>query len=339
MARSSGLTLADIADADNLLRAVESAVRGARRTPAVENYLKSLPHELHRLQRGVLAETVAVGECTEFLIYDPKPRVISAPIFGERVLHHAVMQHVAPILERTLVKDTYACLRGRGSLAAVLRAQQHSRRFRWYAQLDIRQYFPSVDHEVLLAMLQRRFRDAGVRRLLERIVRAGGTAGRGLPIGSLCSQHFANAYLGPVDRIILEGTAARGMVRYMDDFVFWCDDRPQIVEGLRRVREVVVEQLHLQLRDEPIINRSEHGPSFCGFRIFPGILRVLPRRKRRYIEARRRWEQRFVDGLISSLELQRGYDAAAGILAHADTRAWRQRHLEMCPSPKECDEA
>jgi hypothetical protein len=272
MVRSSGLTLAEIADPENLLRAVESAVQGARRTPAVENYLKRLPHELHGLQRGLLSETVAVGSCTEFLIYDPKPRLISAPVFGERVLHHAVMQHVAPILERTLVKDTYACLRGRGSLAAVLRAQQHSRRFRWYAQLDIRQYFPSVDH-------------------------------------------------------------------YMDDFVFWCDDRRQIVEGLKRVREVVVEQLHLQLRDEPIINRSEHGLSFCGFRVFPGILRVLPRRKRRYVEARRRWEQRFVDGLISSLELQRGYDAAAGILAHADTRAWRQRQLEICPSPAECDEA
>lgn len=331
MARTSGLTLAEIASPENLTQAVERAVRGARRSPAVERFLARLPQALHELQCGLLSETLDLGHSTEFLIHDPKPRRIAAPIFVERVLHHAVMAFVAPVLERSLVADTFACLRGRGALAAVMRAQQHARRFPWYAQLDIRQYFASVNHNVLVDLLERRFRNAGVRRLLEKIVRSGSANGRGLPIGSLCSQHFANTYLSRLDRVIMQETPARGMVRYMDDVVFWADERDQIQTSLLLVREVVDSNLLLQLRDEPTINRSQHGLSFCGFRIFPGVLRLLLRRKRRFIAARRRWERRYAEGLITMAELQRGYDAAAGIVAHAESLGWRQRQLCLCP--------
>jgi hypothetical protein len=289
------------------------------------------------LRTKILSERLELGRATEFLIFDPKPRRISAPVFEERVLHHAVMAHVGPVLERSLVADTFACLRGRGTIAAVFRAQRHSRRFEWYCQLDIRQYFASVEHERLLRLLFRKFRDAGVRRLLEQIVRSGMPGPAGLPIGSLCSQHFANAYLGALDHGLLQHAAVRGIVRYMDDIVFWADGRRQINEGLQVAYDVITGALKLRLRDEPIVNRVEHGLSFCGFRIYPGILRLLPRRKRRFIAARKRWESRYVAGLITDLELQRGYDAAAGILAHADTAEWRRRQLRMCPPPEDCE--
>jgi RNA-directed DNA polymerase len=337
MVRSSAVTLEDIACPENLLRALERSLRGTKRTPAVERICRKMSRELAELRRQILSEQLQLGRATEFLIFDPKPRRVSAPIFVERVLHHAVMAHVGPVLERSLVADTFACLRGRGTLAAVLRAQQHSRRFSWYGQLDIRQYFASVQHEALLTLLFRRFRNAGVRRLLEQIVRSGLPGPAGLPIGSLCSQHFANAFLGVLDHQLLQHKSVRGLVRYMDDVVFWADDRQQIDAGLQLAHDVITEQLHLGVRDEPVVNRVGHGLSFCGYRIFPGILRVLPRRKQRFILARKKWEARFAAGLITDLELQRGYDAAAGILAHADTREWRRRQLRLSPPNAACE--
>jgi len=331
MVQSSGVTLQDIACPENLLCGLERALRGTKRTLAVERFCGRMSRELADLRVRILSERLQLGRATEFVIFDPKPRRVLAPIFEERVLHHAVMAHVGPVLERSLVADTFACLRGRGTLAAVLRAQQNSRRFGWFGQLDIRQYFASIQHDVLLGLLFRRFRNAGVRRLLEQIVRSGLPGPAGLPIGSLCSQQFANAFLGGLDHKLLDHAAVRGLVRYMDDIVFWGDSRAAIAEALQLANEVISGTLKLRLRDEPVVNRVEHGLSFCGYRIFPGILRVLPRRKRRFIAARRKWETRYLAGLITDLELQRGYDAAAGILAHADTAEWRRRQLALSP--------
>ena len=340
MARSSEITLWEIADSANLQRAAHLAARGVRNRPVVAQFMVNLAWELRQMQRAILDETVEVGQTTAFTIHDPKPRQIFAPVFPERVLQHAVMACVGPALDKALVADTFACRIGKGTIAAVQRAQHHSRRFTWYGQIDIRRYFPSVNHDVLLTALDRRFRDAGVRRLLWRIVTAHEEQpGRGLPIGALCSQHFANFYLAPLDRAILEHSPARAMVRYMDDVVIWAHSSQDVRQTLQIIRQVVADRLRLELRDEPVINRVDHGISFCGFRIHPGIIRASSRRKRRFVAARSRWETRFVEGMISSTELQRGYDAAFGIMAHADSKAWRKRQLQISPPPWECDEA
>ncbi|MFM8218086.1 MAG: RNA-dependent DNA polymerase, partial [Planctomycetaceae bacterium] len=192
MVRSSSLTLEQIADPGHLAAALDRAARGCRSSVAVARFLANAGVELAGLRRELLSGTPRVGEVTRFQIFDPKPRLVQAPVFRERVLQHALMAHVGPVLDRTLVADTFACRVGKGTLAAVRRAQHHSRRFPWYGQLDIRHYFASIEHAVLLKQLGRLFRDARVRGLLERIVRAGSPTARGLPIGSLCSQHFAN---------------------------------------------------------------------------------------------------------------------------------------------------
>jgi hypothetical protein len=340
MARSSGVSLNDIAEPDNLQGALRRAVRGTRATDAVARFCAAAERELCLLRREILNETVEVGRVTRFRIHDPKPRLIQAPVFRERVLQHAVMAHVGPVLERALVADTFACRVGKGTVAAVRRAQHHARRYGWYGQLDIRQYFASIDHGILLGQLARRLRNGGVRRLLARIVTAGSvTFGVGLPIGALCSQHFANHYLGVLDRALLEQSPARALVRYMDDVVFWGETRAEVCGAVREARKVIGATLKLTLRDEPVIQRVDQGLTLCGFRIFPGIIRAAPRRRRRFIAARRRWEGRYARREIDALRLQRGYDAAAGILAQVDAGEWRRRQLEISPPPGECDEA
>ena len=147
--RRSDVGLAEIADWHNLASAFQRAARGKRSRPEVQSFAADLDHQLTRLGEDILSGAIAIGRSRRFRIRDPKPRVIHAPCFRERVLHHAVMAHVGPVLDRALVDDTFACRIGKGALAAVRRAQQNARRHTWWAKIDIRAYFASIDHAVL----------------------------------------------------------------------------------------------------------------------------------------------------------------------------------------------
>ncbi|MGE5745434.1 MAG: reverse transcriptase domain-containing protein, partial [Gemmatimonadota bacterium] len=151
------------------------------------------------------------------------------------MLHHALIGQVGPVLDRALINDSYACRAGKGTLAAITRVYGHVRRFPWYAKMDVRAYFASIRHSILMERLHHRIKGNDVLSLVGRILAAhGGGSGQGLPIGALTSQCLANYYLDPLDRFLLEASATRGYVRYMDDFVFWTETRQ---DATRLVRE------------------------------------------------------------------------------------------------------
>ncbi|HEX4612906.1 MAG TPA: reverse transcriptase/maturase family protein [Urbifossiella sp.] len=323
----SHVTLDDIADWGNLVAAAERAARGKRFRPAAVGFLAALDANLAAMRTGILDGTVPVGEMTAFHIRDPKPRTIHAPCFRERVLHHAVMARVGPVLDRGLVDDSFACRVGKGTLAAVRRAQHHVRRFPWYAKMDVRGYFASIDHGILTAHLARRFRRP-VLGLIGRMIDSHHAApGKGLPIGSLVSQALANAYLNPLDRFLLETRRACGFVRYMDDFLVWDTSKERATGHVRAVREFLGERLALTLKDPPQVNRSDHGVTVCGYRVHAGALLLAKSRRKRFRAARAYWDKQFAAGRIDDLERQRGMDSALSIIAHADTRAWRKRQF------------
>lgn len=271
--KRSPVGLAEIADWHNLARAFHRAALGKGRRDEVRCFRADLAGELARLRRDILDGTVEVGRMRTFHIRDPKPRIIHAPCFRDRVLHHAVMALVGPVLDRGLVDDTYACRTGKGTLAAVLRVQHHLRRHPWYAQIDIRAYFASIDHAVLKQLIDRRFKEPGLLALLGRIIDAHERVpGKGLPIGALTSQCFANAYLGGLDRWLLETVRVRGLVRYMDDLVWWGDDRASVAAVLDGARRFASDRLGLAVKEPAAVGRSGDGLSFCGFRIVPGRL-------------------------------------------------------------------
>jgi len=335
----SRVGLAAIADWHNLAAAFRRAARGKGQRDEVRQFRADLNGELARLRESLLDGSVEVGQMRSFHIRDPKPRTIHAPCFRERVLHHAVMAHVGPVLDRALVEDTYACRAGKGALAAVLRAQHHARRWPWYAQIDIRTYFARIDHEILLALLARRFKDRGLLALLARIVESHhAEPGRGLPIGALTSQHFANYYLAGLDRLLLEGCRVRGMVRYMDDLVWWGDGKDAVRDALAQARAHARERLRLTVKTPVQIGRSRAGLPFCGYRVLPGRLLLSRRRQRRYAECRRDWENAYAAGRIDARALQAGYATALAITAHADAAAWRREQLRRHPlAPSLCD--
>lgn len=319
---------------ENLRLAVRKALRGKRSRPEARLFIQHLDRNLDLMTDQLLKGQVPIGSYHQFVIRDPKERLITAPCFGERVLHHAVMNVCEPIMDRWLIAHSYACRVGKGRIQALHEAQKQSRRFPFFLKLDIRKYFDSISHERLLNLLTRRFKDARLLALMEQIVRGyRRDLGHGLPIGSLMSQHFANFYLGWFDRFVKQSLRIPGYVRYMDDMALWSPDREHLKRALTRGREFLWDELGLELKDYPYLNCSHHGMDFLGCRVY-GSHQILNRRSR--VRFRRKLlllERLFLAGVVDERELQQRGTALVAFTQTPGLCSWNFRRavLEQCP--------
>lgn len=324
------IDLEHVADFANLAEAAHKAARQKRRRPAVQAFFRNLDQDLNDLSRDILEQRVPEARFRRFRIFDPKQRIIHAACFRDRVLHHAVMNLAGPVLDRALAASSFACRPGKGIHSAVAHVQDKIRKYPWYVKIDIEHYFDAIDHRLLLQLLSRRFKGHGFMALIDRILASHHTVpGKGLPIGSLTSQHFANYYLDGLDRHILETLGALAHARYMDDIVWWCADKPAAKQMLARVDAYIRQNRLVRIKPASVqINSSRHGITFCGFRILPGTVRMGERRKKRYSALRRKWERLYLNGWINVQMLQQGYAAVHAMTLHADSRQWRRNHLQ-----------
>ncbi len=333
MPRRSPVGPDEMATLDNLARAFHRAARGKAPRPEVIAFRAELDRHLADIGEELRSARLRLGGFRSFRIHDPKPRTIHAPVFRDRVIHHAMMGVMGPVMERNLVDDTFACREGKGGLAAVLRAQAHHRRYGAFVKVDMRSYFGSIDHGVLRALLARRFKHPKTLDLCDQLLSSHDpdTLGRGLPIGALSSQHFANLYLAPLDRFLLEHLRVRGMVRYMDDVVAWVDDAAEGRRVLGAVSDFVAKRLKLQLHPRAFVERTDRPLGFLGFRVRRGSLGLSKRRRRRYHQARRRWERAYRLGQIDARELQAVASALASMVAHANSAPFCRASFDKNP--------
>ena len=285
----------------NLIAAARRAARAKARSVEVARFLCELEVEVLALQRELLAGVYRPGAYRTFTITDPKVRQITVAPFRDRVLHHAVCGIMEPFFERLFIHDSYACRRGKGTLRAVSRAQRFCRRSEYYLKLDVRSFFHSVSHDVLLGLLRRRFKDGRLSALVEVIVRhpvPNCLPGRGMPIGNLTSQHFANYYLDALDQFVVDTLQRDSYIRYMDDMVLFAGDKAALWRLRGEVDGFLAERLELGLKHEATrLAPVWQGLPFLGRRIYPGLVRIrrqnlrrsLQRWRRRRGACRRRW--------------------------------------------------
>jgi len=242
---------------DNLYRAFGGASHGKRDRPEVREFEYHLETRLWEIREELAAGEYAWGPFHRFRVRDPKRREIRAAPFRDRVVHHALFNVLDPIFQRGFIADSYACIPGRGTHRAArrYRAFVRARAGRGYrVQGDVKRYFASVDHEVLLARLRRRIGDRRMLNLLGTLVTHGAERpGRGIPIGSLTSQLFANAYLDALDHFVKEGLRVRHYLRYMDDFLLLASDRSEARDRLNAVRAFLTARLRLELNPRRVI--------------------------------------------------------------------------------------
>lgn len=312
--KRAAVSISSIVDRGNLVRAVWRAARGKRDRESARAFVAGLENNLEAIREGLLEGTFDFGNFTAFRIFDPKERTIHAPRFSVRVAQHAIMAVCEPEFERVLIDDTFACRAGRGTQAAARRALHFARRFPWCLKMDVRKYFDSVDHEILLRLLGRRFKDRELMSLFRRIVASYETEeGKGLPIGSLMSQHFANFYLNPLDRLVKDGMGMKGYARHMDDTLVWAGSKAELEAARECIEAFASKRLKLEMKRPARIAPSHQGVDFVGFHAHPAGLRLARATQRRARKRLRRQLRAFEAGRLSERDWQIRLETAAAL--------------------------
>lgn len=307
-----------------LSRAALEAAKGKRLKPRVARFLLDLEPEVFRLEEELSARTYHPRPYRTFAVSEPKQRMICAADFRDRVVHHAVCKVLEPIFERSFIQDSFACRVGKGSHQAIRRAQEFLRRFPFYLKLDVRKFFDSVDHEILKSLLRRKIKDRDFLRLLDAFIDhpvPWAASGKGIPIGNLTSQHFANFYLDPLDHFIKDDLGVKGYVRYMDDMVLFGETKQGLWEALAQVESFLNERLRLTVKPGSVrVAPSSEGLSFLGFRVFTRLVRLQRGGWRRFRRKIIKREDDFRVGRIDEEGLIRSTASLLGHVRHADTR-------------------
>ncbi|MDZ7292935.1 MAG: RNA-directed DNA polymerase [candidate division KSB1 bacterium] len=235
--------------------------------------------------------------------------MISAAPFRDRVVHHALMNVIGPILERSLVFDTYANRMGKGTRKAIRRFQQYMQQYRFVLKCDIKKYFPSIDHEILKLLIRTCIRDPQVLWLIDTIIDHSNEQvevldhfpgddlftplqrRKGLPIGNLTSQNFANYYLSPLDHFVKEVLHCLAYLRYVDDFVLFSNDKTQLQTWLIEIMRFL-EPYRLKLNlNRCAIYPSSVGGRFLGQVVFPTHRRLTGENVRKFRSRLRQWQK------------------------------------------------
>ncbi len=280
--RRAGNLYLKIAERENLELAFWKAQRRKSARSDVQVFRANLSENLTLLREELLSGNVAFGNYRYFTIYDPKERVICAADFRERVLHHAIINVCEPVFEKYQIFDSFACRKGKGLDACLARTREFCRKYPWFLKTDVHKFFDSVEHATLLRLLERRFKDGRLLNLFSKIIESYETrSGKGLPIGNLTSQYFANLYLGVADHQIKEVWGVPAYVRYMDDFVLFFHENGQAKRAKVQVAEFLFRELKLEL-NKPQINRTACGLPFLSYRVFGTGLKLSQKAKRRF---------------------------------------------------------
>ena len=305
-----------IAHPDNLREAFLRAARGKNDRPAVRAFRASLDENLMLMHHQLLDGTFCFGDYRFFTVYDPKRREICAASFPERVAFHAMMRICHPVFDDYQVFDSYASRVGKGTYAALDRAVHFAHRYRWFAKLDVVKYFDSLDHQVLKTQLHSLFKDKRLLHYFYGLIDGyhGAALDRGVPIGNLTSQYFANHYLSPADHYAKQELKVPGLVRYMDDLLFFHDDKAVLKAMVKEYKIHVMEELHLT-HHPVVLNEASRGIPFLGYVVRGNGLRMNLRSKRRFVAKMRKLTQELNDAWIN----QDIYAMRAGcLLAFAD---------------------
>ena len=327
---------------ENLLLAYRKARKGKRTRSEVARFDLNLERELLALQRELYDRTYRPGTYRTFTIYERKSRQISAAPFRDRVVHHALLNLVEPLLDRRFIHDSYACRPGKGVHRAVDRYQGWAQRYAYALKLDVARYFPSIDHELLKAQLRRHLKDQAVLWLFDLIIDHSApfaeeplayfpgddlltplTRNTGIPIGNLTSQFLANLYLNEIDHFAKQVLRARAYLRYVDDLVVLSDSKAEL-HAWRRAIEKRLQDLRLRVHSRKAnIFRVCDGVDVLGYRVFPGYRLLRNDNGHRFARRLRGFASAYRDGTMDWPDFDPNVQSWIGHASQADTLGLR----------------
>ena len=317
------ISVESLFDAWNLFR------KGKNKRLDVQEFFRKLEPKIFHLHRALLSKQYKHLGYQSFYIHDPKLRHIRKASVRDRIVHQVVTSQLNRIFEPQFINDLYSSRLGKGTHKGVeaLRGmfRQVSRNGTqpcWALKCDIKKFYDSVDHQILLKLIKKKIRDRDFLWLCEEIVNSfhhEATPGKGLPIGNLTSQIFTNIYLNVFDQFIKHDLQRKEYVRYADDFVILATNKEELEGLIPILRTFLAEKLELDLHPRKVTIRPlKQGVDFLGYVLLKYHTALRTKTKRRMLRKMRLRHDELYIGKISSGEFNQSLQSYLGILQHAD---------------------
>ncbi|MBS3124896.1 group II intron reverse transcriptase domain-containing protein [Candidatus Woesearchaeota archaeon] len=312
--------------------------------PRIQEFEKHWQLHLLALLKELRDKIYTPQPLRKFILRDPKTRLICVSEFRDRIIHHAIVNALQPIFQPRFIHDSYASQKGKGTLPAldrlkkfmckvskngklVLNAENNNAIEGFALKADIQHYFDTVDHIILLELIEKKIKDKELIWLVQKVLDNynSGTLGKGMPLGNWTSQFFANIYLNELDQFVKHVLKAKYYIRYVDDFIILRQSKVQLQEYRQQI-QTFLKKLKLTLHPNKCkITPLSEGVSFLGFRIFFHYKIVRPRNFRK-IKAKLlglldAYEQENIDA-SQIIEILRGWN---GYAANGNTYTLRQK--------------
>ena len=321
---------------ENIYLAAKKALKGKRWKPSVMDFAFHLERHVLEIQKDLVAKRFDFGAYNEFEIFEPKRRLISAAPLRDRVIHHALCNVIEPVFDPVFV-SSYANRKHYGTHRALKAFSGMYYSTRYVLKCDIKKYFPSIDHEILKTLIRKKIGCAETLSLIDRIIDHSNPQEavndyytgdslftpferkRGIPIGNLTSQFFANIYLNPLDHFMKETLRCKKYVRYVDDFMICHDSRDQLEEWRKEIENFLET---FRVRIHPIksqITSTMHGVNFLGFRFLPTTVRVRNENKRRGLKRLNMQIKEVAGGIMKKDHLKESLNSWFAHLAFGNT--------------------
>jgi retron-type reverse transcriptase len=259
----------------NLLLAWQNAKKGKTKRRYVKRFQRNLKENLTKLQEELINQTYRPCALKTFTLRDPKTRKISKSAFRDRVVHWALCNLIVPLFEKGFIYDSHANQIGKGTLKAIERFDKFKRKVSrnntkecLVLKADIKHYFEEIDHNILIEIIRKKIKDEKVIWLIEKILSVNNRI-KGMPLGNLTSQFFANLYLNELDVFVKHKLRAKYYIRYVDDFVILHESKEQLEEWKIKINNFLKDKLKIELHpSKSHVLRLNNGINFLGFRIF-----------------------------------------------------------------------
>ncbi|OGH21140.1 MAG: hypothetical protein A3J18_00470 [Candidatus Levybacteria bacterium RIFCSPLOWO2_02_FULL_40_18] len=318
----------DLIQIENLFQAFSEFKKGKKKRLDLQVFERNLEDNLFSLHLSLKNKTYQHGKYEEFFVNDPKRRHIHKACVSDRVLHHLLYKYLYSVFDKSFIYDSYSCRLDKGTHKGVERLELFARKVSknytrncFALKLDIKKFFANVDHKILFELLKKRIEDEDILWLLKEVIQSFSVEqgrGKGIPLGNLTSQIFANIYLNELDQFIKQSLRVKYYLRYADDFLILESNRSRLLDWYTSIPVFLEENLKLRLNPGKIImRRLSWGVDFLGYVILPHY--VLPRtktKKRMFRKISDKLDE-YKTGRISDFSLNQTIQSYLGYLKHA----------------------
>jgi len=314
-----GNLFAQIASSENLMMAYQRASRGKKHMRNVQRFEQDVPGNVECIRQMLVNKTFTTSRYQSKMIHEPKTREIFVlPFAPDRIVQHALMAVLAPIWDKLMISDSYACRNGKGQHAGSRRAMEFVRRYKYCLQCDVAKFYPSIDQQTLSNIVRQKVKCPDTLWLLDDIIFSY-PGDKNVPIGNYTSQWFGNLYLNELDQLIKQVHRVKGYLRYCDDFCLFGDDKSFLQRMKETIRQFLADRLQLRFSFAEVFPVS-HGVDFLGYRHFKNhiLLRksTATRVKRRLADLPRK----IAAGLLNKDQARSSLASTRGWLKWANTR-------------------